>query len=302
MSVKKLVSLGIVYVVIVFAGYSVITGNNPLASGEMEHDEHSDEENGHEEHEGDEASEEETTEHDDHNTESNQEEDEDMDHKHEHEHEHGHEIDSEVKTDVSYDNEELVISLEDDTGAAPELAVEHEKEMHFILISNDLEDYYHLHPEKEEEGRFRVNQALADGTYQAFVDIVPENKAYTPPPNPLQIGTEETANAHLHADNEWTKEINGKTVTLEEIEATAGEEVPLVFDMQGEQPETHLGALGHVVIVDEEVEEYIHVHPASDDSTTFNAHFTNPGMYKVWAEFKFDGEIHVYPFILEVKE
>ncbi|WP_226861153.1 hypothetical protein [Staphylococcus cohnii] len=298
MSVKKLVSLGIVYVVIVFAGYSVITGNNPLASGEMEHDEHSDEENGHEEHEGDEASEEETTEHDDHNTESNQEEDEDMDHEHGHE----HESESEVKTDVSYDNEELIISLEDDTGAAPELAIEHEKEMHFILISNDLEEYYHLHPEKEEEGRFRVNQALEDGTYQAFVDIVPENKAYTPAPNLLQVGTEETAKAHLHADNEWTKEVEGKTVTLEEVEAIAGEEVPLNFDMHGEQPETHLGALGHVVIVDEGAEEYIHVHPASEDSTTFNAHFTEPGMYKVWAEFKFDGEIHVYPFVLEVKE
>lgn len=298
MSVKKLVSLGIVYVVIVFAGYSVITGNNPLASGEMEHDEHSDEENGHEEHEGDEASEEETTEHDDHNTESNQEEDEDMDHEHGHE----HESESEVKTDVSYDNEELIISLEDDTGAAPELAIEHEKEMHFILISNDLEEYYHLHPEKEEEGRFRVNQALEDGTYQAFVDIVPENKAYTPAPNLLQVGTEETAKAHLHADNEWTKEVEGKTVTLEEVEEIAGEEVPLNFDMHGEQPETHLGALGHVVIVDEGAEEYIHVHPASEDSTTFNAHFTEPGMYKVWAEFKFDGEIHVYPFVLEVKE
>lgn len=298
MSVKKLVSLGIVYVVIVFAGYSVITGNNPLASGEMEHDEHSDEENGHEEHEGDEASEEETTEHDDHNTESNQEEDEDMDHEHGHE----HESESEVKTDVSYDNEELIISLEDDTGAAPELAIEHEKEMHFILISNDLEEYYHLHPEKEEEGRFRVNQALEDGTYQVFVDIVPENKAYTPAPNLLQVGTEETAKAHLHADNEWTKEVEGKTVTLEEVEAIAGEEVPLNFDMHGEQPETHLGALGHVVIVDEGAEEYIHVHPASEDSTTFNAHFTEPGMYKVWAEFKFDGEIHVYPFVLEVKE
>lgn len=178
----------------------------------------------------------------------------------------------------------------------------HEKEMHFILISNDLEEYYHLHPEKEEEGRFRVNQALEDGTYQAFVDIVPETKAYTPAPNLLQVGTEETAKAHLHADNEWTKEVEGKTVTLEEVEAIAGEEVPLNFDMHGEQPETHLGALGHVVIVDEGAEEYIHVHPASEDSTTFNAHFTEPGMYKVWAEFKFDGEIHVYPFVLEVKE
>ncbi|WP_373290648.1 YdhK family protein [Oceanobacillus neutriphilus] len=40
---KKWVSLGIIYVVAVFAAFSIITGQNPLASGGMEHDEHTDE-------------------------------------------------------------------------------------------------------------------------------------------------------------------------------------------------------------------------------------------------------------------
>ncbi|GLO65064.1 hypothetical protein [Oceanobacillus kimchii] len=284
MSIKKWVTVGVFYVVLVVTGYSLFTGENPLASSEMDHDEHMQNEG--------------TMDHNDHDTEVNQQEDETMNH----DHEHGHKDESEVKTNVTYENEGFAIALEDDTGAAPELAVEHEKEMHFIVISNDLEEYYHLHPEKVEEGTFRASQDLEEGTYQAFVDIVPKNKAYQAAPNPLQIGAVETAKASLNPEDDWTKEIDGKTVTLEEVEAIAGEEVPLVFDTHGEQPETHLGALGHVVIVDEAVEEYVHVHPASEDTTSFNAHITDPGMYKVWAEFKFDDQIYIYSFILEVKE
>lgn len=44
MSIKTWVTIGIVYVVLVFAGYTVFTGNNPFESGEMEHDEHANEE------------------------------------------------------------------------------------------------------------------------------------------------------------------------------------------------------------------------------------------------------------------
>ncbi|WP_374705726.1 YdhK family protein [Oceanobacillus oncorhynchi] len=43
---KKWVSLGLIYVVAVFAAFAIITGQNPLASGEMEHDEHTDEHEG----------------------------------------------------------------------------------------------------------------------------------------------------------------------------------------------------------------------------------------------------------------
>jgi len=290
MSIRKWVSLGILYVVLVFAGYSVLAGENPLVSNEVGHEEHSNEE----------ASENESENHENHNDEANHEEDESM--KQEHEHGHEHQVESEVKTNVAYESNEIVITLEDDTGAAPQLAVEHDKEMHFILISNDLEQYHHLHPEKEKEGTFLANQDLDEGTYQAFIDIMPENKAYQATANAIQVGEVETAKAKINADEDWTKEIDGKTVTLKEVEIQAGNEITFEFDTHGNQPETYLGALGHVVIVDEEIQQFIHVHPASNDTTAFNTQFSEAGMYKVWAEFKFDNEVHVYPFVIEVVE
>ncbi|QQK81923.1 hypothetical protein HUG20_09265 [Salicibibacter cibi] len=220
-----------------------------------------------------------------------------MDHQH-------HQTDgaSDVHTDVSYNDGEVRIQLEDVDGNVPKLEETHEEEMHLIIVSNDLEDYIHLHPEREEDGIYTVPVELEEGHYQAFVDISPEDMAYQVAPNPVQVGTNETGKANLSNEDNWTKEIEGKTVTLEDVEAKADEEVPLVFDMHGENPEPHMGALGHVVIVDEDGEEYIHVHPDSDDTTSFQTHFPEPGMYKIWAEFKFDDDVNTYPFIIEVNE
>lgn len=71
--------------------------------------------------------------------------------------------------------------------------------------------------------------------------------------------------------------------------------------MKDAKPEPHLGALGHVVVLDEDGEKYIHVHPVADDKTVFDTKFEKPGIYKIWAEFKFEGQVNVYPFVIEVK-
>ncbi|GAB2562903.1 hypothetical protein [Gracilibacillus alcaliphilus] len=220
---------------------------------------------------------------------------------HDHHH-HEHAVESEIKVGVTYHDGKIAIALEGKKGTAPELVLAHEKEMHFIMVSNDLEAYYHLHPEKEQDGLYTINQPLNDGTYQAFVDTTPKDKAYQVAPNTVQVGAKKTDKADLNHDDHWTKEVDGKTVTLEDVKAVAGEAVPLVFDMHGEKPEHHLGALGHVVIVDEGVEQYIHVHPDADNTTSFHAHFPKPGMYKIWAEFQFADAVYTYSFIIEVSE
>lgn len=66
-------------------------------------------------------------------------------------------------------------------------------------------------------------------------------------------------------------------------------------------PEPYLGALGDVVITDELGEKFIHVHPMSEKETAFMTQFDERGIYKMWTEFKLDGEVIVYPFVIEVK-
>lgn len=120
----------------------------------------------------------------------------------------------------------------------------------------------------------------------------------------MQIG--EAHHAHggneLVPDTDFTKTINGQTVELTTRSFEVNKEVGLNFDVKGENPEEYLGALGHVVILDEAGEKFIHVHPVSNDKTVFETQFDKPGIYKLWAEFKFHGQVNAYPFVIEVKK
>ncbi|AIC92980.1 hypothetical protein [Shouchella lehensis] len=272
MQTKTWVLIGIVYLLLVIGMYGFITGEN-IFQNNMIHEEHSEE----------------------------FVEESDVDHSGHNQHENHGTGKSQVITHVMYQEDQLMIQLEDDEGNIPDLDISHEKEMHVIVVSNDLKQYLHLHPEKQGEGVFVINQSLADGEYQIFVDVSPKGKLYTPSANAIQVGEVPTTKTQLEEDKVWTKEIDGKTVTLETVEAIVDEPVQLVFDLHGQTPEPYLGALGHVVILDEAVETFIHVHPASNDETRFDAHFTQSGTYKLWAEFQFRDEgIIAFPFVIEV--
>src|SRR5699024_12406280 len=75
---------------------------------------------------------------------------------------------NEVEPQVSYSQGELLIELKDKDGKAPSLKTSHEKIMHLIIMSSDLNDYYHLHPEAEGDGKFVQKIDLSDGGYKVF--------------------------------------------------------------------------------------------------------------------------------------
>jgi hypothetical protein len=225
-------------------------------------------------------------------------EDKNMNHNHEY-----HSNKPEIKANVVYRDGNIKITLEDEFNNAPLLDTMHEKkEMHFVLVSNDMEKYYHLHPKKKHEGLFIINQQLEPGTYQAFVDVTPKNHVYSVHPIELQIGDKITSTTSLNSDKNWVKVNKGVHVTLNSISVKEDEHVPLTFNTEL-TPQPYLGVLGHVIIFDEQLTDYIHVHPESPDSTTFYAHFPKKKkkrMYKIWAEFKFNDEVHRFTYNIKV--
>ncbi|MEK4029863.1 hypothetical protein MKZ02_15265 [Pseudobacillus sp. FSL P4-0506] len=258
----------IVYLGVVIAGYSVYANMNPKTDEQTNHTE----------------------------------EEENMNHQHSHGN-HVTNTASEVTPKVSYANGVITIELKDKNNQVPKLEVSHEKFMHFIVVSSDLKEYHHLHPEKKEDGIYQQRVSLADRSYKAFVDIKPKGLQYAVKPIEFHVG--ETHHEHgdnnLVADTDFVKTINGQTVELISQPFAINKEMTLTFDMKGATPEPYLGALGHVVILDENGEKYIHVHPAADDQTVFKTQFDKPGIYKIWAEFKFEGQVNVYPFVIKVK-
>lgn len=268
---KKWLISAIVYLLVVIGGYAAwkaISGEN-AASEQEEHSQHAATMEGEHEHHGDQQQQ--------------------M---------------SEVKATVEYKDGTFYIQLTD-TANHPvnDLEINHEKLLHFIVVSEDLQQYYHVHPTKIGEGKFEVALPLQEGTYKAFIDIKPKNLDYRVEPVVVEVGN---ATGHHHEtalspETQFTKTIDGKTVTMKPDSFKVGESITLSFSFaDGAVPEPYLGALGHVVILDEHGETYLHVHPVSNTETKFETTFAKPGIYKIWAEFQFQGKVITYPFTVKV--
>lgn len=214
-----------------------------------------------------------------------------------------HDGESEVIPTLQVEDGELIITLKDLEGnPVSDLEVNHEKLLHLIVVSTDLKEYHHLHPQTNEPGVFKVDHSLPAGEYKAFIDIKPKEKTYAVAPISFMVG--ENHNEHedsLTVDTELIKEAGGYTVKLLPSSLKVNEDIQLTFDLRGETPEQYLGALGHVVILDEKGENYIHVHPLEGNEPVFATKFSEPGIYKIWAEFKFNGQVFVYPYVVEIK-
>lgn len=223
---------------------------------------------------------------------------------------HGHEGNSshagssEIDAIVQSDKKELKIFLQDKAGKpVTELEVNHEKLLHFIVVDEHLQQYYHLHPEQMGEGEFRITHQLPEGFYKAFVDIKPTQLNYHVTPVPFTVGNP-SASTHGHGlepDKEFAQKIDGETVKLKMSSFQINEPVTLTFDLDKTQLTPYLGAMGHVVILDEHAQNYLHVHPANHEEPIFETRFQQPGVYKIWAEFKQNGKVRAFPYVVEIK-
>jgi hypothetical protein len=222
-------------------------------------------------------------------------------------HEHDEQANSEsaVNVTVNEENKTLVMTLEDISGnPVTDLEVNHEKRLHLIVVDEHLDQYHHLHPDETAPGQFEIASQLEEGTYKAFVDIKPKNLDNEVQPISFIVGnpdTDDHSHGSLEVDQKLEKTIDGNKVTLSTTPLVVNEPVTLTFDVHGAKLEQYLGALGHVVILDEQGEEYLHVHPLEEENPVFETQFSQPGIYKIWAEFQENGKVTTYPFVVEVK-
>lgn len=226
------------------------------------------------------------------------------DHDKDDDHGQGHgAAESEVVSTLTYYGSLLQIAVNDKEGnPVTEFEINHEKLMHLIVVSHDLSDYYHFHPTSLDNGEFELEIDLPEGSYKAFTDIKPVGYSYLAEPIPLKVGNEgDHGHANLVPETNFTKTIENVTVTMDPTTFVVGAPITLHFMIDGAKPEPYLGALGHVVILDESATNYVHVHPLSDKETKFETQFEEPGLYKIWGEFQFNGVVYVYPFVIEVK-
>ena len=184
--------------------------------------------------------------------------------------------------------------------------VEHEKQMHLILVRRDLTGFQHLHPTLGDDGTWSASARIPEsGSYRVFADFMRDGKAETLAGDLAVDGQVDWQDLPAAANTADTGD--GYEVRLQDEAASAGSETELRFTMlrDGKQVavEPYLGAGGHLVALREGDLAYLHVHPtghAGRDPVAFMTEFPSEGRYRLFLQFKHDGQVHTAAFTREV--
>ncbi|MFE1250703.1 hypothetical protein [Streptomyces sp. NPDC058766] len=187
---------------------------------------------------------------------------------------------------------------------------EHDKELHLIVASRDLDTYRHLHPTRAADGTWSTPVELPRaGGYRVFADFTPEREDA----RNLTLGTDLAVSGPYRPKElpapDTTAEADGYEVRLDgALRPGAAGELKLRVSRDG-QPVTdlqpYLGAYGHLVALRSGDLAYLHVHPNGEpgDGTTrpgpdvsFTATAPSAGSYRLFLDFKHDGKVHTAAF------
>ncbi|MEV4370743.1 hypothetical protein AB0J71_27000 [Nonomuraea sp. NPDC049637] len=190
-----------------------------------------------------------------------------------------------------------------------EYQVEHDKKLHFIVVSRDLATFLHLHPEMTPDGIWSVGLTLpAAGAYRAFADFAP-------------IGGEKlTLGADLQAAGDYrpkplpeasrSSKVGDYTVSLDgDLVPGRASKLTLSVSKNGEpvtdlQP--YLGAYGHLVALRAGDLAYLHVHPEQGEKAgpqiTFYAEVPSIGDYRLFLDFKHGDEVRTADFTVRATQ
>ena len=194
---------------------------------------------------------------------------------------------------------ELVIEGPDDLPLT-DYEVEHEKELHLVIVGRDLVDYAHVHPQRDERGTWTVTTPpLQPGSHRVYADFVPAGAEGITLAADLDVpGTRSATEPRQPSDG---ANVEGFDVQFEgELVAGTESELTLTVSREG-QPvtdlEPYLGALGHLVAIREGDLAYLHVHPldetegAGGPQVRFAVEVPTAGRYALFFDFSHGGVV-----------
>lgn len=215
----------------------------------------------------------------------------------------------------------------------------HTKLFHLFVISQDMQFFEHIHPTMADDGTWSIETTLPKaGYYKVLCDFMPEGGSSQFLARPLvtanYVPDLVTDSAHLVPDSVWKKTDGDITASLSfdprqfascayghlNYELTDSASGAPVTDLQ-----TYLGAFGHMLIMSEDMRDYVHSHPVNTindaeredaedvpeyiippdadldkirggPNVQFDALMPKPGNYRAWVEFKRNDRVHAIAF------
>ncbi len=196
----------------------------------------------------------------------------------------------------------------------PEFMVFSEKLLHLIAVSDNMEDFQHVHPVHLGGGVFELPIKFKHGGgYRLYADFQPVGMTELTRTFRVDVEGESGGRAEWAASKSLVQQAGEIEVTLHLGHVMAGMASEMTYSFRDKKTgkplrdmEPYLGSIGHVVAIDESMEQYIHIHPlnwaSSGPIATFAAAFPKAGLYKVWGQFQRAGQSFIVPFVVEIPE
>src|SRR3989344_1015597 len=194
---------------------------------------------------------------------------------------------------------ELSFAIMDGETVFTDYGISHTKEMHLLVVRDDLRHYHHLHPTRDEEGTWHVPfTPSAGGIYWIYADFVDQEG------NAHIIRFERTyegdPGAHGIEKVPEMKKIHGQLrITLEIEPYPQGTLFTYhIRDAYGNAPylEQYLDAMGHGVLISTQG-DLIHIHPSpAGDALVFHIPDPPDDFYRVFTQVQIGGEVMTVEF------
>ncbi len=207
----------------------------------------------------------------------------------------------------------------------------HDMPFHLFVVSQDFEDFQHIHPEKQSDGSFTIETDLQKaGYYKIFCDFFPaggmpqvtHHNLVTAGYNGDLVSSKARLTPDMPVNHQLVKTVEGTRFELkfEPEEPFSGKPAELRYHLIDEktgQPvkdlKPYLGAWGHTLILSEDGTDYLHSHPTemipedvdrskleSKSEVVFDTFFPRPGNYRIWSQFQRGDKIITVPFTVYV--
>jgi len=191
--------------------------------------------------------------------------------------------------------------------------VMHEKLYHVFVVSQDLQFFQHVHPERESDAEsFHLDVRFPKaGMYRVLSDFYPgggspqlitntlivpgANVQLTPAKIVADIGPQKSDNAEVKMSIVNDRVVARRTATL-------------MFDVGPKQGlERYLGTWGHMLTASSDLVDIVHRHPVATPGNDgskmqFDMLFSRPGVYRVWLQFQRLGVVNTVAFNVPVME
>lgn len=204
----------------------------------------------------------------------------------------------------------------------------YDKTMHLIVVDSELKYFNHIHPQLTDSGFSITTQFPKDGIYHLYVDFQPfgaieQQMAFT-----LKIGNvDKPVFSKAQPDTNLTKKVGQYDVTFDFARPIRAADMSIgqqqlsftIKDAKTKHPvrtlKPYLAAYGHLVMINQDTFDYLHVHPTTSKAPASNANGgptvdfiplglygpIKPGTYRVFAQFNPNGKLMVADYTVKVE-